>query len=291
MALKQIKGNTFYSAGSTNIGICGDVMIDTDIDPIHIKALLADIQAGGIRIGTLLNTHAHPDHFGGNAYISKKVGAKICATKKQQMFMEEPRLLELVTYCAKAPSFESDYSVRSIPECYADEIISDESITRATGEFTFTPLQGHAWHQHGILTPDGVFFAGDVVMSEEHIEKYKLPVIVDVEQALADIRFLMQEKYGYYIFSHVPFSKSYRSLLERNLSLYQEIGERLLNLCTKPMGREELTGALSMEMKLWESYIQFGHANITVGAYITWLGAQNQLEYLHEGGIMKVVKK
>jgi len=289
--LKHIKGNTYCSEGSTNIGICNGVMIDTDIDPLHVKAMLGDLQEGSIAIDSILNTHAHPDHFGGNAYVAKKTGARILATKKQLPFMEEQRVLELVTYCAKAPSFESDYSVRAIPSCVVDEIINEEGVALHGDEFIFIPFQGHAWHQHGVLTPDGVLFAGDVIMAREQIEKYKLPVIVDVEQAIADIHLLMQEKYDSCVFSHVPFSDKYRPLLERNLSLIQEIGEKILGLCTKPMGREELTGALSQEMGLYESYIQFGHVNITVGAYITWLGDQKQVEYLMEKGIMKVVKK
>jgi hypothetical protein len=44
-------------------------------------------------------------------------------------------------------------------------------------------------------------------------------------------------------------------------------------------------------MQLYASFIQFGHVNITVGAYLTWLGDQNLLEYIMADGIMKAVRK
>lgn len=291
MALKHISGNTFYSEGDTNIGICGDVLVDTDINPIHLKTLLTDLAAQGIVIDTILNTHAHPDHFGGNAYVAKKTQAKIRATKKQQLFMEELRLLELVTYCAKAPSFESDYSVRDIPACIVDEIISEKGVRINGQQFEFIPLPGHAFHQIGIATPDGVLFAGDVLMADEQIDKYKIPVIVDVEQAFADLQFIEQGHYHACLFSHIPFLNDYQLLIDRNKSLLEELGERILAICKVPMGREAITGVLSMEMQLHESFIQFGHVNITVGAYLTWLGDENMLEYIMADGVMKAIRK
>ncbi|WP_373483220.1 MBL fold metallo-hydrolase [Acetobacterium sp.] len=291
MALKHISGNTFYSEGDTDIGVCGDVLIDTDINPLHLKTLLTDLAGQGMTIDTILNTHAHPDHFGGNAYVAQKTRAKIRATKKQALFMEELRLLELVTYCAKAPSFESDYSVRDIPACHVDEIISDKGVVIHGRQFDFTPLPGHALHQIGIVTPDGVLFAGDVLMADEQIDKYKIPVIVDVAQAFADLHFIEQGDYQACLFAHIPLLNDYQALIDRNHALLEELGERILAICQVPMGREAITGALSRDMELYASFIQFGHVNITVGAYLTWLGDQNLLEYIMADGIMKAVRK
>jgi len=37
--------------------------------------------------------------------------------------------------------------------------------------------------------------------------------------------------------------------------------------------------------------VHIGHVNITVGAYLTWLGDQNLLEYIMADRIMKAVRK
>ncbi len=291
MALKQIAGKTFYSQGSTNIGIYENVLIDSDIDPSHIKGLLTDLRTDHRTIDWILNTHAHPDHFAGNAYLAKKLDAKIMATKKQMIFMEEMRLLEHVTYCAKAPNVRSNYSIREIKNCRVDEIIGEKDLVINEKKFSFTPLEGHAFHQIGISTPDHVLFAGDVLMAEDQIDKYKVPVIVDVEEAFNNLSFIEKGDYRAYLFSHVPFLQDYQTLIDRNKSLLQEIGERILELCKDPIGRERITGRLSMEMELYQSFIQFGHVHITVGAYMTWLGDKKMVDYIMEDGIMKVVRK
>jgi len=41
------------------------------------KSIFQAIQADGYRVTWIINTHSHPDHTGGNAYLKHKTGAPL----------------------------------------------------------------------------------------------------------------------------------------------------------------------------------------------------------------------
>ena len=54
----------------------GETMV---VDPAQAEPVLAEAEARGWTIGTIWNTHWHPDHTGGNAAIKAATGAKVIA--------------------------------------------------------------------------------------------------------------------------------------------------------------------------------------------------------------------
>lgn len=52
------------------------------IDPIDADAALARARELGVQITTLLNTHSHPDHIGGNATVLANTNATLAAHKR-----------------------------------------------------------------------------------------------------------------------------------------------------------------------------------------------------------------
>ena len=73
MALEQIAGPAHYVAGRVNIGvILGDgqaAFVDSGLDESTARKAAQAVEQRGLTLTAILNTHAHADHCGGNAFL------------------------------------------------------------------------------------------------------------------------------------------------------------------------------------------------------------------------------
>ena len=84
--------------GGVNIGVLANddgqiVLVDTGLNESSAKkALKAVREELGSEVVAVLTTHAHADHFGGNATIVKRTGAVVHAPKFDEAFLRYPLL-------------------------------------------------------------------------------------------------------------------------------------------------------------------------------------------------------
>lgn len=178
-------------------------LVDVGIDDDAAKKLARLLDENGFRPAALLLTHHHADHTGGAAWFKKNYQCHLFASEQERAFIESPVLEPFYLFGAYPPPALRNRFLEARP-CEVDAPVA----VTATGEpgalvelgaeeglfdaLRFMSLPGHSPGQLGLLTPDGVLFAGDAFFGADVLAKYTIPYHADVTRALASIDFLIQ---------------------------------------------------------------------------------------------------
>ena len=89
--LIQVSPHDYYmdcptKAGLVRVGENEVVAIDGGSDKDAAKKLLRHIEAAGWKLTTILNTHSHADHIGGNKLLQERTGCRILAPGLENTF-------------------------------------------------------------------------------------------------------------------------------------------------------------------------------------------------------------
>jgi len=246
MALEavHVEGSTWYVPGPVNIGIFvaeGDqaVLIDSGGDESFGRKLFRLLEAKGWSLKMIVNTHSNADHIGGNAYLQKKTGCRIAATRKEAAFIEDP-LLEPAFLWGGFPFKKlRNKFLQAQPSKVTDRLIPGENVPGFQLETVSVP--GHFLEMIGVKTPDEVFFAADTVFSEKIIEKYGLTFCFDVGQTLETLERLPSIPAKLFVPAHAEPVEDIAPLARLNREALETVGETVTGLCReKPRCFEEI---------------------------------------------------
>ena len=207
MELKKIRGRTYYIPAATNVGVyryrnglC--TLVDTGINNTAGRKIIELLEDNNLKIKYIINTHAHPDHFGANNFIKEKYpGVQILTSYKEKLFMENSFLEQTVLYGAAAMPGLSARILKA--QDTAVDLVVDEGITELDNKkFEIVSLEGHSIGQIGVATEDSVLFCGDAFFSEDKMDKYPFPFVFDLEAHLKTLEFLLGSNFECYMISH-----------------------------------------------------------------------------------------
>ncbi len=127
----------------------GEAMV---IDPGEATQELLDA-IDGLRVTTLVNTHAHIDHVGGNAEIKRRTGAEfVCHADAREML-------------ASVPMQGKMFGIAVEPSPEPDRFIAEgDSLTVGGVTLKIVDVPGHA-PGHIALVGDGFVISGDVLFA------------------------------------------------------------------------------------------------------------------------------
>lgn len=267
--------------GGVNVGVLrGEnghvVLVDTGLNETSgKKALKAVREAVKGEVAAVLTTHAHADHFGANAAVVKRTGARVYAPAPDEAILRYPLFQPMSLYCGADPLDTLRGNFLLAVASPVDEIVRPGRLAVEGIEVEAIPLAGHSPGQVGYLV-DGVFFCADVVLPETVLAKYRIPYLFSVTDHLRALDTASAVGCEHAVPGHGPIVSDLRELVALNRSLVEEVAAQVVRLAAEPVTAEAiLTGLLR----------RFGAAVADApGFYLLQPTAFAFLSYLHREG-------
>ena len=245
MPVVRISERVGFVPGAVNIGVLtGDsghrAMIDTGLnDTSARKALKAIAEEQGGPVTTILTTHAHADHFGGNATVVKRTGAAVWAPPIDEAIIRNPLLQPSLLFAGAdpPPSMRGGFLL-------ADASPVDRVVDQSTIEFDgipidVIPLYGHSPGQVGFVV-DETFFCADVVLPASVLEKYRIPYLFSVSDHLNSLDVATAVACTHVVPGHGEPNGSIGSSVETNRALIDQVANCILEFAQEPSTAETL---------------------------------------------------
>lgn len=277
MELIKLRGRTYYISSATNVGVyryrnglCA--LIDTGLDNTTGRKITQVLENNNLKVKYIVNTHAHPDHFGANNFIKEKYpGALIVASCKERIFMENS-ILEGIVFYGASPMHGLSTRILKAHDTAVDINVTEGVIELENKKFEIIPLEGHSIGQIGVTTEDNVIFCGDAFFSEDKMEKYPFPFLFDVGAHLNTLKFLLDTNYECYMISHCDVSlENPKSLIQKNIDNVHQNLEIVLDFLAQPLTREDLTELIIKKYDIPMNISQYFITISSVGAFLTYL--------------------
>jgi len=273
-----------------NMGKIECLVIDTGSSSEYGKKILKYLESQGVTKLSILNSHSHADHIGGNSFLQGKTKCKIYTTDFESVFIEHPQLEPM--YLWGGPLFEGidNKFLMAKPSIVTDIV---EYGWSSELDVEIIPLKGHSFDMVGILIDDGakrVLFVADAVVSMQTIEKYKVYFLYDVREHLKTLQGLNKwvENIDVIVPSHgeiFDFSKdNWQSSKEEFLKLVRENGkviEDILNfilrILVEPMTIDEILSEIASNFSISIDATSYVLLLQTLKAYCSYLVSVNEV--------------
>ena len=187
--LTPVAERVWVVPGGVNIGVLANeagqiVLVDTGLnDTSAKKALKAVREELGGDVVAILTTHAHADHFGGNATVVKRTGAAVHAPVFDEAVLKYPLLQPALLYGGADPIDTMRGRFMLADASPVDAIVPPGRYEVAGFSLEAVPLFGHSPGQLGYVVEE-VFFCADVVLPSSVLEKYRIPYLFSLTDHL-----------------------------------------------------------------------------------------------------------
>ncbi|MBM7560394.1 MBL fold metallo-hydrolase [Marinitoga litoralis] len=285
MQFHEITNKVFYISDNTNIGVIklndnNDVLIvDSGSDDSKGRRIVKTLKDNGFQVKYIINTHMHADHIGGNHYIQKHFPeVRIFAFRSEISMLENPIYMPYFLYSGAYPIKDLRNKFLLAKSSKVTDIIDETTINIENNLIKLIPLDGHTEFQKGISFDD-VLFCGDALISEELLEKHKIPVNVNIKNAKNTLLFLSESNYSYYIPSHGKLLENISDLANANLSRIIEIENKIIDYLIKEHSTEDLITYIlhSYGLEIDNATLYYLY-NTTIMAFLSYLKDEKKVE-------------
>ncbi|HET7095248.1 MAG TPA: MBL fold metallo-hydrolase, partial [Thermomicrobiales bacterium] len=267
-----------------NVGLLrGDdgklILIDTGLNESNgKKALKAARDEAGGEVVAIVTTHAHADHFGGNAAVVKRTGARVYAPAFDEAFLRYPLLQPIALYGGADPLDTLRGNFLLAHPSPVDVVMEPGSLTIAGVELEIIPLFGHSPGQIGVLVDD-VFYCADVVLPSSVLDKYRIPYLFSVTDHLAALERARAVPCRAAVPGHGAVVEDLTALIDLNRGLIEQVAERVVAFAREPADAGQILADLLRH---------FG-ANVTdaPGYYLLQPTASAFISHLHRQGRLR----
>lgn len=266
--LIQAAEHTYYIESPAKIGLVqtgGTVaLIDSGSDKEAGRKVRQHLDARGLKLSAIYNTHSNADHIGGNQYLQRQTGCAVYAPGLEAAFTRDPILEPSFLYggCPPKPlrhkfllAQPSDVQVLDPKACPLEVI----------------PLPGHFFDMVGYRTEDGVVFLADCLSSRETLEKYRVSFLYDVAAYLDTLDRVAAMEAALFVPAHAAATEDIAPLARYNRDQVYAVAEDLLDLLAEPLVFEEVLRRLFQRYHLTMDFQQYVLVGSTVKSYLAWL--------------------
>ncbi len=273
--LVEISKIIAYIPGAVNIGVLRNgercAVIDTGLDKDSGRNIKKELEAAGLKLEAIINTHSHADHFGGNDYLVRNLGAKVYAPSIESGIIQNPILEPIYLFNGASPIRNLRNKFVLAKPSPVDTIIEPGKLEVIGLEVEIIPLPGHCFNQIGVLIDDALFCA-DTVFSRRVLEKYKIPVVQDVKNHIETLGKLSDMSYSFYVPAHTRPRADIKELVQSNLETTQGIIRDIKKLIETPRTTEQVVSELATQYGLDLTVVQqYYLIQMTVMAYLGYI--------------------
>lgn len=287
--LEQLSDQVYLAPGGVNIGVIfapedRAILIDTGLNDSAARKVLRWVAEAGRAVSSIITTHGHADHFGGNAFVVKRTGARVCAPRWDEMVLRYPLYQPLCLFAGADPPASLRGSFL-LAEPSPVDVIYDAGPLEVDGvQLEAVSLAGHSGNQMGILCGD-VFFCADVVLPARVLDKYRIPYLYSVRDHFGALERALETPHRIAVPGHGPWTTDLGELVKLNRERVDSVAERIIEVCSSPMTPEAILADLLQTFEANPTDpASFYLLHPTVFAFLTYLEEAGKLEHRIEGG-------
>lgn len=291
MSLLEIGEGVFVVPGRTCLGVLAEgdeaVLVDTGSGVDSAKRALKVIESAGLCLKGIVNTHAHADHYGGNAYLARKRDLRVYASAIEATVLAHPILEPTCRFYGVHPPRNLRNRFLMGSPSPVDGVLSPGPHVVSNTRFEVVALPGHTLGHVGVAR-NGVLFAGDAFLGEETLRKNPIPYNVDTRRALESIEFLIESDYDTVVPSHTEPLEEHGKTIALNRERILEVARLVL----EEVGRAPTStgrflkvacGAYGVSL---EGPTQYYLMKSAVASVLSYLRDEGRLYMACEGGEM-----
>jgi glyoxylase-like metal-dependent hydrolase (beta-lactamase superfamily II) len=245
LAIEELTSRVALIPGGVNVGVLrGErgrcVLVDTGLNETSGKKTIKAVreELGG-EVVAILTTHAHADHFGANATVVKRTGARVYAPALDEAVLRYPLLQPVFLFAGADPPASMRGGFMLADPSPVDVVIEGSNVAVEGFDVEVVALAGHSPNQVGYLVDD-VFFCADVVLPETVLAKYKIPYLFSVTDHLKALDIADSVECKVAVPGHGPRVEELGALCDLNRRLVLEVAERVVGFVSAPATAEEI---------------------------------------------------
>lgn len=238
----------------------------------NASRVLEVIDQQGWQIAAIINTHAHADHCGANPLIAEAMGCSIHASPQEKIFLENPWLIPYTMYSAHPPRSLANRFIMP-PASAGVEVLPLGNHEILGRSFRIMDLGGHSPGQIGVITPDGVLYAGDSLLGPGAYHSFPCLLLTNVRQHQTTLNSLQAASYNLLCIAHGGKADEPGTLIRQNISWMENLlDDAIAALKNSPiLSREELIESIIQKRKLPVNTTQYYLAWSSLSAVISFL--------------------
>lgn len=254
MELKQLHDAVWALCGPVNMGLVmgdsGFIAIDTGLDKQAGKALEKAAGELGGALSAIVNTHAHADHFGGNAYLLSKRTVPVYAPVGEAAVIRRPAFEPEYLWqgAQPLPGLQNKFLLAA-PSPVSVEFAPGDVLQVDGVDLTTIDLPGHAHGQAGIQVHD-VLFAADAYFNEAVVDKHGIPYLVDLPQTRASAERVLEMSAAWTLPGHGQPTRDATAAVRHLIARHEAGYQCVLEAAERPITLDGLTMALCRHFSL-----------------------------------------
>ncbi|MBT3283195.1 MBL fold metallo-hydrolase [Candidatus Bathyarchaeota archaeon] len=291
MELVGVTDNVAYIPGAVNIGVLRNgkrcTVIDTGLDKNSGRSIRKVLEAEGLKLEAIINTHSHADHFGGNDYLARNLNAEVYVPAIESGIIQNPILEPIYLFHGATPIRNLRNKFVLAKPSPVDHIIGPGKLEVIGLDLEIIPLPGHCFNQIGVLV-DNVLFCADTVFSERVINKYKIPVVQDVGRHLDTLEKLRVMEHNLFVPAHTKPVEDIKELVTKNISTTHGILDDIKRILEEPKTTERLMSKLCTDYELDLTIVQqYYLIHMTIMAYLGYMYDEKQIDIEMEENLLR----